>query len=504
MKYAKLQALIPWTLLILCTVCYVSLIFNNNVWMDEAFTAGLVNTDMSGVISRSMHDTLPPLYNILLKLMTDAFGYSVPVMKIVSVLPMFFTLLLSATVVRKRHGLMTASVFMLSLTAMPLMLYFGLEIRMYSLGFFFATASGIYAYEVLCGSSRKNWILFTLFSVLAGYSHHFAFVTVGFVYLFLLLYYIMRDRAHIRRWLLCLLATFLLYLPCMVITLKQMKRVSGYFSMPEITLSVFARYMLYPYITGTTVLSVLLGLAVAGLFLYRLIMFLTSRRRLPVSGAAGTDAKDSAAAKDGTAAKSASDSLRHMYALFCLIPCYGVLLFGTAVSKVMTANIFVDRYLFFSCGLIWLFFAIEISSLTENLSGARSVICRLAVFLFIILIGISSYRIMWEQEYGADPSLMTAYLAQNVSDEDAFCTVSDTEALYWCLQFYKPGPAYYGSADDAIRDLSEGKIKTLWIAVDEGQSLPALPGKDYEAAAAGEFSFDRYHFTLFKLSKDQR
>ncbi|MBP5384679.1 MAG: glycosyltransferase family 39 protein [Lachnospiraceae bacterium] len=466
--------------------------------MDEAFTATLVNTDMSGVISRSMHDTLPPLYNILLKLMTDAFGYSVPVMKIVSVLPMFFTLLLSATVVRKRHGLMTASVFMLSLTAMPLMLYFGLEIRMYSLGFFFATASGIYAYEVLCSSNRKNWILFTLFSVLAGYSHHFAFVTVGFVYLFLLLYYIMRDRTHIRRWLFCLLATFILYLPCMVITLKQMKRVSGYFSMPEITLSVFARYMLYPYITGTTVLSVLLGLAVAGLFLYRLILFLRARRQSRVSGTDVTDAKND------TAAESAADSLRHMYALFCLIPCYGVLLFGTAVSKVMTANIFVDRYLFFSCGLIWLFFAIEISSLTASLSGARSVICQFAVFLFIILIGISSYRIMWGQEYGADPSAMTAYLAQNVSDEDAVCAVSDTEALFWCLQFYKPGPAYYGSADDAIRDLSEGKIKTLWVAVDEGQSLPALPGQDYEAVAAGEFSFDRYHFTLFQMFGNKR
>ena len=29
---------------------YLSLIWNNNVWMDEAFTASLVHTDFAGVI----------------------------------------------------------------------------------------------------------------------------------------------------------------------------------------------------------------------------------------------------------------------------------------------------------------------------------------------------------------------------------------------------------------------------------------------------------------------
>ena len=138
---------------------YLSLIWNNNVWMDEAFTASLVHTDFAGVIERSMNDTLPPLYNIYLKLMTDVFGYTIPVMKITSVIPMLLTLLMGATTIRKRFGFRTALLFMLSLTFMPLMLYFGVEIRMYSLGFFFATAAGIYAYEVVAEPSKKNWII---------------------------------------------------------------------------------------------------------------------------------------------------------------------------------------------------------------------------------------------------------------------------------------------------------------------------------------------------------
>ena len=118
---------------------YISLVWNNNVWMDEAFTASLIHTDLAGVISRSMADTLPPLYNILLKLATIVFGYSIPVMKLTSVVPMILTLISGATVVRKRFGFRTALLFMLFITFMPLFFYYGVEIRMYSLGFFFAT-----------------------------------------------------------------------------------------------------------------------------------------------------------------------------------------------------------------------------------------------------------------------------------------------------------------------------------------------------------------------------
>ena len=171
----KKENIIAWCLVIIGAIVYISLVFNNNVWLDEAFTASLVRTDMAGVLERSMADTLPPLYNILLKISTDIFGYKVPVMKLTSVVPMIITMILSATVVRKRHGFLTSCLFTIALFTMPNLLFFGVEIRMYSLGFLFATASGIYAYEFLVDYNKKNLIIFTVVSVLAGYSHHFAF-----------------------------------------------------------------------------------------------------------------------------------------------------------------------------------------------------------------------------------------------------------------------------------------------------------------------------------------
>ena len=83
MKHKAFKQSIPYILAFLGAGIYISLIFNQNVWLDEAFTASLIRTDLKGVLERSMNDTLPPLYNILLKLVTDLLGYTIPVMKLV-------------------------------------------------------------------------------------------------------------------------------------------------------------------------------------------------------------------------------------------------------------------------------------------------------------------------------------------------------------------------------------------------------------------------------------
>ena len=107
----RAAVLTAYILVMICGAIYISLTFNNNVWLDEAFTASLVDTDMAGVIKRSMADTLPPLYNIILKLSTDIFGYRIPVMKITSAVPMILTMLLGATTVRKRFGYLSGCEF---------------------------------------------------------------------------------------------------------------------------------------------------------------------------------------------------------------------------------------------------------------------------------------------------------------------------------------------------------------------------------------------------------
>lgn len=454
---------------IILSAVFLSLVWNNNVWMDEAFTASLVHTDIAGVIKRSMADTLPPLYNILLKLSTDLFGYSTYVMKVTSVVPMILTIALGATTVRKRFGLRTALLFMIFITGMPLMLYYGVEIRMYSLGFFFATASGIYAYEVIYEPTAKKWTAFTLFSVMAGYSHHFAFVTVAFSYLFLLLYFIIRKRDMIKGWLKCLLATFVLYLPCLIITLRQFSRVSGYFSMPDIDIRMFIQYCLYPYTVGMRLATLLCGLIMLAAFAVFAYGMIRGKKR------------------DITA----------MYAFWCFLTYYFVLLFGTVVCHIMSANIFVDRYLFFSTGLLWLFAAIMLS---EERSFIPALVAALAV-------GICVYTVEWQVEYGNTADEEIAFLREHVNEGDVYFSIGGHEEMQNCIPFYT-----YLDKDTAELEfvyplekaisVSRQRGTNLWITVLDGfapsdEEQKELTDNGLTMEKMADFDFDRYKCEMY-------
>ncbi len=460
MNKQKKASWAAYILVFIGTIVYISLIFNNNVWLDEAFTASLIRTDLAGVISRSAQDTLPPFYNILLKLMTDVWGYNIQVMKITSIIPMVFTMLLGAVTVRRRFGDMVSYFFITCMFTMPYLLFYGVEIRMYSWGFFFAAGSMIYGYEVIKKSCRKNWCIFTLLSVGAGYTHHFAFVTVGFVYLFLLLYYIILERKSLRRWFFCLGATILLYIPCLITTLRQFKSVSGYFSMPEITLSVFIKYMRYPFTVGNPLVSI----ALAVLMILLAVRFVFKKSR----------------------------SLEDWFAFCCFAAYYGVLLFGTAISKIMTANIFVDRYLFFAFGGIWLFFSISAASLHRNY--------RTVIFAFLILAGTIGYVKEYRIEYADGLDTLQIVCDANIEAGDGTLSFEEADAIAECLDFYYPELTHYSVED--IRQI-KGNI---WCIVTEEytQSFQDFIDQNpYTSEFMGDFRFDRYSFKLYELIPKQ-
>lgn len=471
MKNKLNDKLIITIVVLICSFAYLSFAWNSNVWMDEAFTATLAHNTFKEVIRLSMLDTLPPLYNIILWFTTTVFGYTVPVMKITSILPMIGVMIIGATTLRKRFNLTTSISFVLLVTCMPLMFNYGVEIRMYSLGFLFATASGIYAYEVISESTFKNWTLFTIFSVLAGYSHHFAFVAVGAVYFLLLLNFIFFDRKHIIRWFKCLGVTFLLYLPCLVVTLTQFSRVSGYFTMPDITISLFLQYVLYPYIVGFTPATILCILLMLSFLVYTIYSIFILKEYTP----------------------------ENIYSICTFLIYYGVLLFGTLVCKIMTANIFVDRYLFFSTGLLWMIVAIQTGKLPSKL--------RIIPIVVILIIGICSYIIEFKVEYSNSSNEEIEFLKSNVSEGDVFFGIGGHEEMENCIPFLsllggENSLTYVYPLENALRTASENDV-TLWISVLDGYSVSNLENElidsfGYKLNSVAIFEFDRYKCTLYK------
>lgn len=436
-------------------ILYISLIFNNNLWLDEAFSAALIRTDYAGVLKASAADTLPPLYNLLNKTMVTLFGYHSYIMKLNSVIPMILTMLLAVFPIRKHFGSRVSLFYLICLMGMPHFLYYGVEIRMYSWGVFFVTASGVFALDAYRTNRLRSFILFVLFSVGAGYTHHFAFVSVGFVYLFLLIAFFLTDKKRMLRWLYALVATGILYLPCLLTTLKQMKKVNGYFSMPDITPAFLLKCLRYPFITEFTPLSVLILLTYLILPLWILV-----RRR----------------------------SVKSLFPGILGSAVYlGTLIFGALASKLLASNIFSDRYLVPSLGLFWLGFCILLKECDKRVMPL--------LFLLLCLITAKTYSGQFLQEYQSGVNEMTDFFEANMQEEDGYIIYEDQYQIEICFRYYFPELRKYDW--DSVNEIKG----TVWYVEVPGfeDELAKAEAYGYEAEFVNDFSFDRYNFRLYRL-----
>jgi uncharacterized membrane protein len=117
----------------------LTLIFNDNIWFDEAYTLSLIQHNYSDIINILKSDMHPPLYFLSLKTFCCIFGYSITATKIFSAIGYIATLFLGCTIIKKHYGCKTSIIYMLTVGAVPMMLYFSVQQRSYSWSIFFVT-----------------------------------------------------------------------------------------------------------------------------------------------------------------------------------------------------------------------------------------------------------------------------------------------------------------------------------------------------------------------------
>ena len=184
------MSILIWSIVCLVAGLYISLIFNYNVWTDEAFTFDLLRGNILEIIEGTAKDVHPPLYYLYAKIFDFIFGYSIQVQKIAAIIPMLGVLVFGATVIRKRFGDVVSFFFLLFISCVPCAMEFAVQVRMYSLALEFVTFCGVYAYFAYEDGSIKNFLIFAINGLLAAYTHYFAFGSViiitGFLFLALL------------------------------------------------------------------------------------------------------------------------------------------------------------------------------------------------------------------------------------------------------------------------------------------------------------------------------
>lgn len=459
---------------------FISLIFNNNLWVDEAFTASIIRCPLPEVWTRTASDTLPPFYNFFGKLMTTVFGYSAPVMKFTSVLPMAGALLLSAFPVRRLFGSWTSFIFTLFLISMPNFYYYAVEIRMYSWGIFSVLGAAVYAASALKNRRKRDWALFSFFTVLSGYVHHFAFVSSGMLWLFTLILLLFpaltSDKAQkntdlkkrLLPWCLSLLVTFILYFPCMLLTVYQIKNASSYFSMSPLNFKSFLSDMRFPFVTHYTPLSLLLMIIFLFVFINAFIGFIRKDFQL------------------------------YCPLVFSITP-FCVLIFGYAVSFAAGSSFFTSRYLVPSLAVFWLGVSLSADYTFKNLSGIYKKVFVIFTAVTILVSGIINYRSQFISEYDNSVNDMTAWFDENLSPDDGYIIYETAYQIELCMRYYYPGLKKYDRSN-----FEEIKGNIWYFEVDGFEyELDKFKDMGYNIVYIKTMSFDRYCFKLYQLQKNE-
>lgn len=251
---------------------------------------------------------------------------------------------------------------------------------------------------------HKNWIFFTLYSVLAAYIHYFACLAVGVIYVGLLIYNF-RKRGFIIRWISSILTVIMMYLPWLFVFLGQLKKVMGDYWIEEITLqSIYGyfRFLFEPRM-DTGHIDVICGILMA--VSYCIFLTLSYYKE--------------------------KEHKKSNWGLWGSMVLFLVILLGVLVS-LLIRPIFVPRYMIVAVGCFWFCYAWMIG---KNRKNKTLISFALALSLVVCFIDFGQF-IRWEykkKEYYEE----TCEVIRQIDNSDI--VLAEGEHMQGCLSYYLGG-----------------------------------------------------------------
>ncbi len=198
----------------------------NQLWYDEAFSAGLVMKPWKELIYITAVDDHSPFYYVVLKLFYHLTGGGTHfwTLKAFSLLFMIGYMFLGKYYVSKLFGRRVSVWFMAFSLLAPIMCVQAGNVRMYSMALFFLTLTGLLAYDLYCEESRKKWILFVLSTICVVYCHSFAVIQAVWVYLLFMAALIKsRQFGKLKKFFVSGVVVSVVFSPWLLVTLKQIQ-----------------------------------------------------------------------------------------------------------------------------------------------------------------------------------------------------------------------------------------------------------------------------------------
>ena len=239
--------------------------------VDEYFTISVLSLPVQDIIHITSWDVHPPLYYLLGKIAVNigtAIGMDeLHSLRILSIIPYILILVISATKIKKDYGLLSAGLFSFSMAVMTEFFAHFLIARMCSWAILFILITFIAFLEIIKTNDKKAWIILTVFSALSAYTHYFAAISEGCIYLILLIYIIKYERKELKIWPISAIGAVILYLPWIQILMVQMTKVKAAYWIRQLNLETFPKTLSYFAYTNNFTYS-LIAIAIVILILH--------------------------------------------------------------------------------------------------------------------------------------------------------------------------------------------------------------------------------------------
>lgn len=219
--------------LILFALNYM-MVLNINFWSDEGYSIKLSKMSFFEMIDATAMDVHPPLYYVLLQIISRAMGFRWVSYRLLSIIPYGILLIFALTVIWKKFGKEASLTWITLLSLLYTGIQYNVQVRMYSWGAFFVLMSFYFLHEILSHNRIRDYSAFVMMSLAAAYTHYYCLISVAFFYLTLILVALTKRKEFLKKVLMACDVTILAYLPWFFILLKTFNRTSEGYWMAEI------------------------------------------------------------------------------------------------------------------------------------------------------------------------------------------------------------------------------------------------------------------------------
>ncbi|MDZ4711797.1 MAG: glycosyltransferase family 39 protein [bacterium] len=275
------------TVILLIIILSAAIRFYNidqkNLWFDEIYSWKISQGDVVQIVSETSGDIHPPLYYTVLKNWNKLFSDSVISMRILSVLfsllSIFFIYRISKLFFKDD---LPVIMILLMYAVSPLNIYYSQEVRMLNLNLLLCLGSVYFFYCFINKSSGMNGLLYTLFTVLAIYTHYFAFLILFTEVVVLMIFYLTKNvsKLSIKKYAGYFLVINIFYLPWYPTFFQQISKgqpwrtQQSFYEVAMNTGGYLTEIFLSPYIGYESMSAYYVSLLVPTVFLTFLIVCL--------------------------------------------------------------------------------------------------------------------------------------------------------------------------------------------------------------------------------------